>query len=53
MQNDKQNLHNDKNKSEPSLKLDPKEVAKGRNPLTPEEQWEDDEKNGILDWDGN
>lgn len=43
--------------SKPSRELDEKEQAKGRSPfywdMLPEEQWEEDKRLGILDWDGN
>ena len=41
----------------PSRKLDDKERAKGRSEgywdMSPENQWAEDKRLGILDWDGN
>jgi hypothetical protein len=46
-----------KPKAKPSRELDEKEKAKGRSAnywdMSPEAQWAEDKRLGILDWDGN
>lgn len=47
----------DKEVKKPSRELDEKEKAKGRSPdywdMDPRDQWAEDKRLGILDWDGN
>ena len=46
-----------KPEKKPSRELNEKEKAKGRSPdywdMEPRDQWAEDKRLGILDWDGN